>query len=203
MAEEILENANVNEEVVSENKPAEKKFTGKKPFNKKANGDRRARREENDGFEKKTLQINRVTKVVKGGRNLRFAALVVVGDKNGKVGVGTGKAAETPNAIDKATASAKKNLITVNLLNGTIPHEVIGKFGTSKVLLMPAPEGTGVIAGGSARTVLELVGVKNITCKNYGSRNSINNVRATIDALTRLNTREQIALKRGKKPEEI
>ncbi len=202
MAEEILENANVNEEVVSENKPAEKKFAGKKPFNKKAN-DRRARREENDGFEKKTLQINRVTKVVKGGRNLRFAALVVIGDKNGKVGVGTGKAAETPNAIDKATASAKKHLITVNLLNGTIPHEVIGKFGTSKVLLMPAPEGTGVIAGGSTRTVLELVGVKNITCKNYGSRNSINNVRAAIDALTKLNTREQIALKRGKKPEEI
>lgn len=203
------------EEIIKENAlevtPAENKQVrdggardgGKKFFDKKKTGDKRPRREDNDGFDKVTVQVNRVTKVVKGGKTMRMSALVVVGDKKGKIGLGSGKAAEHPMAIEKATSKARKSLITVNLLEGTIPHEVIGKFGTSKVLLIPAPEGTGVIAGGSARSVLQLAGIKNITCKSFGSRNAVNNVKATIEALKLLHSREQIAKKRGKKPEEI
>lgn len=186
--------------------PVENKQTrdsGRKFFDKKKTGDKRPRREDNDGLDKVTIQVNRVTKVVKGGKTMRMSALVVVGDKKGKVGLGSGKATEHPMAIEKATAKARKNLISVNLLEGTIPHEVIGKFGTSKVLLIPAPEGTGVIAGGSARSVLQLVGITNITCKSFGSRNAVNTVKATIEALKLLHSREQIARKRGKKPEEI
>ena len=161
------------------------------------------RAEENDGIIKKLIAVNRVTKVVKGGRNMRFSALVVAGDKNGKVGVGAGKAAEVPNAIDKATMSAKKHLVSIPLEGTTIPHEVIGKFGTSMVKLLPAKEGTGVIAGGSVRPVVELCGIKDITAKTYGSRSKINCVKATIDALTQLRSKEEIAALRGKTVEEI
>ena len=161
------------------------------------------RAEENDGLIKKTIAINRVTKVVKGGRNMRFSALVVAGDKAGKVGVGTGKAAEVPNAIDKATMSAKKHMISIPLEGTTIPHEVIGKFGTSKVKLLPSKEGTGVIAGGSVRPVVELCGIKDITAKSYGSRNKINCVKATLDALMQLRSKEEVAALRGKTVEEI
>ena len=153
--------------------------------------------------ETKTTNATTTTKVVKGGRNMRFSALVVAGDKNGKVGVGTGKAAEVPNAIDKATISAKKHMVSIPLEGTTIPHEVIGKFGTSMVKLLPAKEGTGVIAGGSVRPVVELCGIKDITAKTYGSRNKINCVRATLDGLMQLRSKEEIAALRGKSVEEI
>lgn len=159
--------------------------------------------EENDGLVKKLIAVNRVTKVVKGGRNMRFSALVVAGDKGGKVGVGTGKAAEVPNAIDKATMSAKKHMVSIPMEGTTIPHEVTGRFGTSMVKLLPAKEGTGVIAGGSVRPVVELCGIKDITAKTYGSRNKINCVKATLDALTQLRSKEEIASLRGKSVEEI
>ena len=129
-----------------------------------AREDRRPQRrqEENDGFIKKLIQVNRVTKVVKGGKNMRFAALVVVGDGKGRVGVGSGKAQEVPEAIEKAQAQAKRNLITVPMMDTTIPHEVLGKFGKGSVLMLPAEEGTGVIAGGPVRAVMEAAGIKNI-----------------------------------------
>ena len=161
------------------------------------------RQEENDGFIKKLIQVNRVTKVVKGGRNMRFAALVVVGDGKGRVGVGSGKANEVPEAIEKATAQAKRNLISVPMLDATIPHEVIGKFGKGVVLMMPAAEGTGVIAGGPVRAVMEAVGIKNIRTKSHGTQNAGNCIKATIAGLSSLKTAEEVAALRGKSVEEI
>ena len=181
--------------------------TEKKPFERKGgnrnHNDKKSFNKEIDPIASKLVDVNRITKVVKGGRNMRFSALVVAGDKNGKVGVGAGKAAEVPNAIDKATASAKKHMIAVPLEGTTIPHEVVGKFGTSLVKLLPAKEGTGVIAGGSVRPVVELCGIKDITAKSYGSRNKVNCVKATLDALMQLRSKEQIAALRGKTLEEI
>ena len=159
--------------------------------------------EENDGLVKKLICVNRVTKTVKGGRNMRFAALVVVGDGNGKIGVAMGKAKEVPEAIDKATARAKKNMFKASLLGNTIPHEVIGKFGRGSVLMMPAEEGTGVIAGGPVRAVMEAVGIKNIRTKSHGSQNPSNCVKAAIAGLVDLKTAEQVAALRGKTVEEI
>ncbi len=154
-------------------------------------------------FKEKLVAINRVTKVVKGGRNFRFAALVVVGDEKGRVGAGIGKAAEISEAIRKGVDKAKKNLITVSLKGTSIPHEAIGRFGTGKVVLLPAPEGTGVIAGGAARAVLELAGVHDIRTKSYGTNNRINMVKATLEGLKQLRSAEQIARLRGKTVEEI
>ena len=166
--------------------------------------DRPARRaEENDGLVKKLIAVNRVTKTVKGGRNMRFSALVVVGDGAGKIGCAMGKAKEVPEAIDKATARAKKNMFPVSLLATTIPHEVLGKFGRGSVLMMPAEEGTGVIAGGPVRSVMEAVGITNIRTKSYGTNNPINCVKAAIAGLKSLRTAEQIAAIRGKSVEEI
>ncbi len=156
-----------------------------------------------DSIQNKLVNVNRVTKVVKGGRTMRFAALVVAGDKQGKVGVGTGKSAEVPTAIEKATLAAKKNMVKISLKGTTIPHEVIGVFGKSQVKLMPSPEGTGVIAGGAVRPVVELVGIKDITAKVYGSRNKANCVKATLSALMQLKNAEEIAALRGKTVEEI
>lgn len=154
-------------------------------------------------LKEKVVAINRVAKVVKGGRTFRFSAVVVVGDGNGHVGVGNGKAAEVPDAIKKAIEDAKKNLITVPVVGTTIPHEYIGKFGSANVMLKPAAEGTGVIAGGSVRPVLELAGYKDIRTKVLGTNNPRNVVYATLNGLASMSTVEQVAKKRGKKVEEI
>ena len=161
------------------------------------------RAEENDGLIKKTISINRVTKVVKGGKNMRFAAFVVVGDGAGKVGCALGKSTEVPEAIDKATARAKKNMKPVSLLETSIPHEVIGKFGSASVLMKPAAEGTGVIAGGPVRSVMEAVGINNIRTKSHGTNNPINVVKAAIAGLNALRTAEEIAAIRGISVQEI
>ncbi len=147
--------------------------------------------------------INRVAKVTKGSKNFRFTALMVVGDENGHVGVGLGKAAEIPEAVRKGIEDAKRHLVEVPLVGTTIPHAVEGKFGKGHVRMLPAEEGTGVIAGGPARAVLEMVGIKDIRTKSFGSSNPANCVKATIDGLTQLRTAEQIAKLRGKTVEEI
>lgn len=177
----------------------------KKKEDKPANNNRRerAQKKEDDGMDKRLVSVRRVTKVVKGGRTMRFSALVVLGDGKGNVGMGIGKANEVPNAIDKATVVAKKNMKKVAIVDGTIPHETTGKYSTTSILMMPAEEGHGVIAGGAARAVLEVAGVKNIVTKIHGSTNRINVVRATLNGLLSLKTREEIAARRGKKPEEI
>ena len=154
-------------------------------------------------LKEKVVAINRVAKVVKGGRTFRFSAVVVVGDENGHVGVGNGKAAEVPDAIKKAIDDARKNLIEVPVVGTTIPHEFIGKFGSARVMLKPAVEGSGVIAGGSARAVLELAGYKDIKTKVLGTNNPRNVVYATMNGLENMRTVEQIAKKRGKKVSEI
>ncbi len=159
--------------------------------------------EQKSEFKDRLVAINRVSKTVKGGRNMRFSALVVVGDENGRLAAGMGKAIEVPEAIRKANEDAKKSMITVPLAGTTIPHEVTGYYSTAKVVLMPAPEGTGVIAGGAARAVLEMAGVRNIRTKSYGTNNPINMVKATIEALKLLRTPEQVAQMRGKTVEDL
>ena len=154
-------------------------------------------------LKEKVVAINRVVKVVKGGRNFRFSALVVVGDENGHVGVGTGKAQEVPAAIKKAIQDAKKRLIEVPRVGTTIPHEIKGRFGAGRVLIMPAQEGTGVIAGGPVRAVLELAGIKDVRAKSIGSNNPRNMVNATMQGLRELKTVEDVAKLRGKSVEEI
>ena len=154
-------------------------------------------------LQEKVVEVRRVTKVVKGGRNFRFAALVVVGDENGHVGIGSGKAMEVPDAIRKAVEDAKKNLIRVPMVGTTIPHEVIGHFGAGRIIIMPAQEGTGVIAGGAARDLLELAGLKDVRAKCLGTRNPRNLVNATIEGLKSLKTAEQVAALRGKKVEDL
>ena len=161
------------------------------------------KQDRDDGLCKKLIAVNRITKVVKGGRKMRFAALVVVGDENGKVGCGSGKANEVPEAIEKAPAQAKKAMRKVSLVNTTIPHTVIGKFGRGSVLMMPAEEGTGVIAGGPVRAVMEAVGIKNIRTKSHGTSNPVNMVKAVIEGLNELKTVEEVAALRGKSAEEI
>lgn len=154
-------------------------------------------------FEEEIVNIGRVTKVTKGGRDFRFSATVAVGDRKGRVGIGTGKAKEVPDAIKKASQAAVKNVVRVSIVDGTIPHEAIGVRGASKVMLKPATAGTGVKAGGPVRAVLELAGVKDILSKSLGSNTKINMAFATLEALKSQRTIEEIAKLRGKKVEEI
>ncbi len=156
-----------------------------------------------DGMREKMIQVNRVTKVVKGGRIMGFAALTVVGDGDGRVGMGKGKAREVPVAVQKAMEQARRNMVKVPLKNGTLHHNIIGEHGAAKVLLAPAPAGTGIIAGGPMRAVFEVMGVTDIVAKSHGSTNPYNMVRATFDAISRAVTPAQIAAKRGKTVEEI
>ncbi len=161
------------------------------------------RNEQVSEFKEKLVAVNRVVKVVKGGRNFRFSALVVVGDEKGRVGAGMGKAAEIPEAIRKAVEDAKKHLVTVPMKGTTIPHEAVGYYGTGKVVLLPAQEGAGIIAGGGARAVLEMAGVKDIRTKSFGTSNPINMVKATLTGLKTLRSAEQVARLRGKTVEEL
>ena len=161
------------------------------------------RNEQVSEFNEKLVAVNRVSKTVKGGRNMRFSALMVVGDEKGRVGCGMGKAVEIPEAIRKGLEAAKKTMITVPLNGTTIPHEVVGVFGTGKVKMLPAPEGTGVIAGGPVRAVLEACGIKDIVTKSIGTNNKINMVRATLAGLKQLRSAEQVAQLRGKSVEEL
>lgn len=154
-------------------------------------------------FKERLVTINRVAKVVKGGKNFRFTALMVVGNENGKVGVGLGKAAEIPEAVRKGVEDAKRHMIEVPIVGTTIPHQVEGKFGKGHVRMLPAEEGTGVIAGGPARAVLEMVGIRDIRTKSFGSNNPSNCVKATLNGLSQLRTVEQVAKLRGKTVEEI
>ena len=185
----------------TENAPKSKRgnFSGKRKDDRRE----RAPRREASEFDKQVVQVRRVQKVVKGGRTLRFSALVVVGDRKGRVGIGIGKSKEVSAAIEKATTVAKKNVVNIPIVNNTIPHNTIGKFSATSILLLPAPEGTGVIAGGSARAVIELAGIKNIVTKRHGSSNKMNCVKATMDGLLSLKTKEEIARRRGKAVEEI
>ncbi len=154
-------------------------------------------------LKEQVVDIKRVTKVVKGGRNFRFSALVIVGDENGHVGAGTGKAMEIPDAIKKGIENAKKNLINVPIVGTTVPHEINGRFGAGNVLIMPAREGTGIIAGGPVRTLLELAGLKDVRAKSLGSNNSKNMVSAAMDGLRNLKRAEEVAKLRGISVEEL
>ena len=156
-----------------------------------------------DGFREKMISINRVTKVVKGGRILGFAALTVVGDGDGRVGMGKGKSREVPVAVQKAMEEARRKLVRVSLKGGTLQHTVVGRHGASSVMMQPAPEGTGVIAGGAMRAVFDVMGVTNVVAKAHGSTNPYNIVRATINGLQSMSTPAEIAAKRGKSVDEI
>ncbi|WP_119156763.1 30S ribosomal protein S5 [Caldimonas tepidiphila] len=156
-----------------------------------------------DGLREKMIAVNRVTKVVKGGRILGFAALTVVGDGDGRVGMGKGKSREVPVAVQKAMEQARRNMLKVSLKNGTVFHKVMGEHGAAKVMVAPAPAGTGIIAGGPMRAVFEVMGVTDVVAKSHGSTNPYNMVRATFDALRRSTTPAEIAAKRGKTLEEI
>lgn len=159
--------------------------------------------ERDDGLKEKMIAVNRVTKVVKGGRILGFAALTVVGDGDGRIGMGKGKAREVPVAVQKAMDEARRKMFKVSLRSGTVQHTVFGRHGASTVFLAPAPDGTGIIAGGPMRAIFEVMGVTNIVAKSHGSSNPYNMVRATLNALANMNTPSEIAAKRGKTIEEI
>lgn len=198
---ELENNAVATEEATGKPK-AEKQNRGNgKKFERRPRKDRQEK--VSDGLDKKMVAVNRISKTVKGGRKMRFNAVVVVGDRNGRVGIGMGKAAEVTLAIEKATMDAKHHLVNISLDGTTIPHEIIGRFETTKILMMPSKEGNGVIAGGAVRDVVEMAGIKDITTKSYGSNNPVNCVKATFDGLINLRSAEQIAAIRGKSVEEI
>ena len=206
MAEELEVKVEENVETSEASENAET-TENKKESNGRA---RKPRRDNNrrpekvsDGLEKRMVNLNAISKVTKGGKTMRYDALMVVGDKNGRVGIGLAKALDVTQAIEKATLVAKKHMITVCTDGTTIPHDVIGKFGTTKVIMMTAKEGKGVIAGGVVRDVVELAGIKDITTKLYGSNNPVNCVKATFEGLKALRSAEQIASTRGKSVDEI
>ena len=198
---EVTETAVAEASEVAEAK-TEKKSKGVKGAKKSAA--RPAKKEKDNRFEERVVSINRISKTVQGGRKMRFAALVVVGDGKGYVGFGTGKANEVPDAIKKALEAAKKNLYKVPMVKGgTFPHDIMGEYGAAKVFMKPAPVGAGIIAGGPVRAVLELAGIKNVYSKVYGSRTPINVVRATINGIQNMKTVSKVAALRGKDPKEI
>ena len=160
-------------------------------------------REEKKEFEERVIHISRVSKTVKGGKNMRFAALVVIGDRKGRVGKGIGKSTEVPDAIRKGIEEAKKNIVEVSIVNGTIPHETLGEFAAAQIVMKPAANGTGVIAGGPVRSVCELAGITDIRTKSIGSNNPNNMVNATIEGLKSLKSAEEVARLRGKSVDEI
>lgn len=205
MAEEIevktVETTETVEEVKAEATTENKKESGRN--SRRPRRDNHRQEKVSDGLEKRMVHLNPISKVTKGGKTLRYDALMVVGDRNGRVGIGLAKALDVTQAIEKATLVAKKNMINVKIDNTTIPHDIIGKFGTTKVLMMPSPEGKGIIAGGAVRDVVELAGIKDITTKLYGSNNPVNCVKATFEGLKALRTAEQIAALRGKTVDEI
>lgn len=195
----------VNEQVTT-NKRSDSKFNKNTKFNKdnrKPGFKSKKINEPQDDFIEVVAQVRRVTKVTKGGRRFRFATVVVVGDKKGQVGFATGKANEVPGAIKKAAKKARRNLITVRLKNGTVPHKVLAKFGASEVLIKPAKSGTGLIAGGPARIVVELAGLHDVYTKSLGSKTPLNMIRATINGLKSLRTIEEVAQLRDKTVAEI
>ena len=206
MSEEIKEVETVTE-TAEEVAPAASEQRNNRRFNSRRNNDRRNNRNANrrpePEFEETVVKINRITKVVKGGRRMRFSALVVVGDKKGRIGLGTGKAKEVPDAIRKAKEQAVKNVFKVNIVDTTLPHAIKGQYGAATVVLRPAATGTGVIAGGPVRAVLELAGVSNVLSKCLGSRTPINLVRATMAGLKEMKTIEEVAEIRGMKPSEV
>ena len=197
--EETVEATEVAENVESAENKKEANGRARKP---RRDGNRRPEKV-SDGLEKRMVNLNAISKVTKGGKTLRYDALMVVGDKNGKVGIGLAKALDVTQAIEKATLVAKKNMINVRIDGTTIPHDVIGKFGTTKVIMMAAKEGKGIIAGGVVRDVVELAGIKDITTKLYGSNNPVNCVKAAFEGLKSLRTAEEIAALRGKSVDEI
>ena len=197
--EETVEATEVAENVESAENKKEANGRARKP---RRDGNRRPEKV-SDGLEKRMVNLNAISKVTKGGKTLRYDALMVVGDKNGKVGIGLAKALDVTQAIEKATLVAKKNMINVRIDGTTIPHDVIGKFGTTKVIMMAAKEGKGIIAGGVVRDVVELAGIKDITTKLYGSNNPVNCVKAAFEGLKALRTAEEIAALRGKSVDEI
>ena len=197
--EETVEATEVAENVETAENKKEANGRARKP---RRDGNRRPEKV-SDGLEKRMVNLNAISKVTKGGKTLRYDALMVVGDKNGKVGIGMAKALDVTQAIEKATLVAKKNMINVCIDGTTIPHDIIGKFGTTKVIMMAAPEGKGIIAGGVVSDVVELAGIKDITTKLYGSNNPVNCVKAAFEGLKALRTAEQIAALRGKSVDEI
>ena len=197
--EETVEATEVSENVETAENKKEANGRARKP---RRDGNRRPEKV-SDGLEKRMVNLNAISKVTKGGKTLRYDALMVVGDKNGKVGIGMAKALDVTQAIEKATLVAKKNMINVCIDGTTIPHDIIGKFGTTKVIMMAAKEGKGIIAGGVVRDVVELAGIKDITTKLYGSNNPVNCVKAAFEGLKALRTAESIAALRGKSVDEI
>ena len=197
--EETVEANEVAESVESTDNKKDANGRSRKP---RRDGNRRPEKV-SDGLEKRMVNLNAISKVTKGGKTLRYDALMVVGDKNGKVGIGLAKALDVTQAIEKATLVAKKHMITVCTDGTTIPHDVIGKFGTTKVIMMAAKEGKGIIAGGVVRDVVELAGIKDITTKLYGSNNPVNCVKAAFEGLKALRSAEEIAAIRGKSVDEI
>lgn len=169
----------------------------------KAQGKNAVEQERDDGFREKMIAVNRVSKVVKGGRTMSFAALTVVGDGDGRIGMGKGKAREVPVAVQKAMEQARRGMVQIPLNNGTLHHTVVGKHGASTVLISPAAEGTGVIAGGPMRAIFEVMGIRNVVAKSLGSSNPYNMVRATLNGLLSCMTPSDVAAKRGKTVEEI
>lgn len=204
MAEEKLnqtEETAAQEAPAAEAKPEQKPEQGQRRVRRQNRNDRRGGRLERDKkeYEERVVSINRVCKTVKGGRRMKFSALVVVGDGKGRYGFGTGKAGEVPDAIKKALEAAKKNMFTIHITkNGTLTHEIVGKYGACSVFLKSAPEGTGIIAGGPVRAILELAGVRNVCSKVYGSRAPINIIRATHQGLQSLHTYSDVVTLRGK-----